>query len=73
MKSVMNHSFSQVPRAEIPRSQFNRSHGYKTTMNAGLLVPVLVDEALPGDTFSINMSAFARLSTPIAPFMDALS
>lgn len=70
MRSVMSHSFSQVPRAEIPRSSFDRSSGHKTTIDAGYLYPIFVDEALPGDTFSLNMSAFARLATPLHPFMD---
>jgi hypothetical protein len=70
LPSVMSHSFSQVPKAEIPRSSFDRSHGCKTTFDAGYLVPVFVDEALPGDTFNLRMSAFARLATPIHPFMD---
>lgn len=70
MKSVMAHQFSQVPNAEIPRSKFDRSHGCKTTFDAGYLVPIYVDEALPGDTFNCRMTAFARLATPIHPFMD---
>lgn len=70
MKSVMTHQFGQVPRAEIPRSAFDRSHGYKTTFDAGYLVPVFVDEALPGDTFNLRMNAFARMSTPLYPIMD---
>lgn len=68
--SVMNHSFSNVPSANIRRSQFNRSHGYKTAFDSGYLVPVFVDEALPGDTFNLRMHAFARMSTPIVPVMD---
>lgn len=72
LPSVMSHSFSQAPQASIPRSQFNRSHGHKTTFDAGYLVPVFIDEALPGDTFSLNMTAFARLATPLFPFMDNL-
>lgn len=72
MKSVMRHLFSQVPKAEIPRSSFDRSHGFKTTFNAGYLVPILVDEALPGDTFHVDTTTFARLSTPLHPFMDNL-
>lgn len=72
MRSVMTHQFSQVPRAEIPRSHFDRSHGYKTTFDAGLLVPVYVDEVLPGDTFSLRMTSFARMSTPLHPIMDNL-
>ena len=71
-RSVMSHEFSQSPQANIPRSQFNRSCGYKTTFDAGYLVPVFVDEALPGDTFNCRMTAFARLATPLHPFMDNL-
>ena len=70
MRSVMTHSFSQVPQAEIQRSTFNRDHGYKTTFDAGYLIPVYVDEALPGDTINLRMSGFGRLATPIAPIMD---
>lgn len=70
MKSVMQHSFSQVPKAEIPRSSFDRSHGHKTTMNSGELIPVFIDEALPGDTFNLSMTGFARLATPLHPYMD---
>jgi len=70
MKSIMKHVFSEVPQVQIPRSRFDRSHGVKTTFDAGLLIPIFVDEALPGDTFQVNMAAFARLATPIFPLMD---
>lgn len=70
MRSVMSHQFARVPSTNIPRSSFDRSHGYKTTFDAGYLVPIFVDEALPGDTFNVRMSAFARLATPIFPVMD---
>ncbi len=69
-KSVMVHQFSQAPRASIPRSSFNRSHGLKTTFDADYLIPVLVDDIIPGDTFNVNMSFFARLATPQFPIMD---
>jgi len=72
LPSVMNHNFSQVPKAEIQRSSFDRSHGLKTTFDAGYLVPVYVDEALPGDTFNLDMAGFGRLATPLHPFMDNL-
>lgn len=62
--------FARVPAVEIPRSSFDRSHGHKTTFDAGFLIPVLVDEALPGDTFNVRMTGFARLATPIFPIMD---
>lgn len=71
-KSVNVHQFAMVPKAEIPRSQFNRQSTHKTTFDAGYLVPVFVDEVLPGDTFNFNATFFARMSTPIFPIMDNL-
>lgn len=73
MKSVNSgNRFSDVPNVEIPRSTFDRSCGYKTTFDAGYLIPVFVDEALPGDTFQCNLNGFARLATPVYPIMDNL-
>ena len=69
-RSVMVHSFAEVPRANIPRSNFNRSHGYKSAFDADYLIPVLLDDMVPGDTFNVNMSFFARLATPLFPIMD---
>lgn len=66
------HLFSQIPSTQIPRSVFDRSHGYKTTFNSGFLVPFYVDEVLPGDSFKLTATLFARLATPIVPFMDNL-
>jgi hypothetical protein len=66
------HLFSQIPSTKIPRSVFDRSHGYKTTFNSGYLVPFYVDEVLPGDSFKLTATLFARLATPIVPFMDNL-
>lgn len=62
--------FAAIPTANIQRSQFNRSHGHKTTFEAGFLIPIFTDEALPGDTLNLQTSAFLRLATPIFPIMD---
>jgi hypothetical protein len=62
--------FVEVPHADIQRSTFDRSFGHKTTFDAGELIPIYADEMLPGDTFSCNLTAFARLATPIHPTMD---
>ena len=71
-QSVDVHQFAMVPKADIPRSAFNRETTHKTTFDAGYLVPIYVDEVLPGDTFSLKMTAFARMSTPLFPVMDNL-
>jgi len=69
-KSVNVHQFTMIPKADIPRSKFDCQSAHKTTFDAGYLVPVYVDEVLPGDTFNLKMTAFARLSTPLYPIMD---
>ena len=71
-KSVDTHQFAMVPRADVPRSSFKIQTTHKTTFDAGYLVPVYLDEVLPGDTFNLRMTAFARLATPIFPVMDNL-
>ena len=67
-----NFVFSQVPSVVRPRSSFDRSRYYKSAFNAGQLIPFFLDEVLPGDTFTLSTTAFARLSTLICPFMDNL-
>ena len=69
-KSVDVHQFAMIPKADIPRSSFDAQKTYKTTFDAGYLVPVLVDEVLPGDTWNCKMTAFGRLATPLFPIMD---
>jgi len=69
-QSVNLHQFTTIPKADIPRSKFDCQSTHKTTFDAGNLVPVYVDEVLPGDTFNLNMTAFARLATPLYPVMD---
>lgn len=70
MRSTTTHRFDKVPEADVPRSVFDRSHGHKTTFDAGYLVPIYLDEALPGDTHSVRLHAFGRLATPLKPVMD---
>lgn len=71
-KSVDVHNFAMIPRPDVPRSSFKIQKAHKTTMDSGYLVPIYLDEVLPGDTFNLRMTAFARLSTPLFPTMDNL-
>lgn len=66
------YSFSNLPQVNVPRCAIKRPSTYKTTINAGLLYPIFTDEVLPGDTFTLDASILARLTTPITPFMDNL-
>ena len=62
--------FATVPRAEIPRAKFKRDNNLHTTIDAGYLYPIYVDEVLPGDTHMLRENIFGRLATPIKPIMD---
>lgn len=64
--------FSRLPKSTTPRSKFDRSHGYKTTFDAGKLIPIFVDDVLPGDTFDMKTTMMTRLATPLKPIMDNL-
>ena len=67
---VKGHRFSDAPAMYMRRTKFDRSHVYKTTFDAGKLIPVFVDEILPGDTCRLSVKYFSRLATPVKPIMD---
>ena len=71
-RSVNVHQFAMIPSADIPRSRFDRQSTYKTAFDAGYLIPFYLDEVLPGDSFSLSVTSFARLATPLFPVMDNL-
>lgn len=62
--------FSQIPRANIRRARFKRDYSNTTTINEGEIVPIYVDEVLPGDTVSLTQNSLVRMATPIYPVMD---
>lgn len=64
--------FNNIAPAPIPRSVFKRDFNRRSTFNANYLVPIFVDEVLPGDDMKLRMTSFARMSTPIKPLMENL-
>lgn len=63
--------FASAPAEVMNRSVFDRSNGWKGSVNAGNLNCFYVDEVLPGDTIQMNESMLARMTTPIFPVMDS--
>lgn len=64
------HSFAQVPNVHMARSKFDRSHTIKDTFDFDQIVPIFIDEILPGDTCNLTLNMFARLATQKVPIMD---
>lgn len=71
--SANNHNFAQIPSNRVVRSRLQRNSNFKSTFNAGYLVPCFIDEVLPSDVISVNLTAVSRLLTPLkTPIMDNL-
>jgi len=68
--SNQQQQFGQVPRADIPRSSFDLSHGLKTTFDADYLVPMGVWDVIPGDSWNCKTTVVARLATPLQVLQD---
>ena len=68
-RNTQNH-FANIPNIDIKRSQFKRPHTHKTTFSSGDIIPIYVDEILPGDTVNMRMAGAVRMATPIFPVMD---
>lgn len=64
--------FNNISPRKIPRSAFKRDFTRRSTFNQDLLVPIFVEEVLPGDDLHLSMTAQVRMSTPIKPLMDNL-
>lgn len=70
-RNVESH-FSLLPQADISRSKLDISKRRLTSFNVGDLVPIYLEEVLPGDTFQVDTSKVVRLQTLITPMMDNL-
>lgn len=62
--------FAENPQVSVSRSRFQRNSDNKTTFNTGDLIPIYLDEVLPGDTHQIDLACVMRMATPIFPVMD---
>ena len=63
--------FAMEPQLSIGRSQFDRSHMLKIGFDADYLYPIFLDEVLPGDTHTMDLNGFARITHPLdAPLLD---
>ena len=71
-KLVSQEDAALIQRPDVPRSRFTGSWTRKTTFDGGYLVPIMVEEILPGDMIKWDVTAYVRMATPIFPIMDNL-
>lgn len=64
-----NSIFSDIMVKTPNKNVFDLSHSHKTTLKFGFLVPILIKECLPNDTFSIATNQMVRLLPLVTPTM----
>ena len=69
MKSSQANLFTKIKLSKPPSSLFDLSHDVKLSCNMGELIPILAQEALPGDKFHLGSEALVRFAPMIAPIM----
>lgn len=65
----MSNIFNSIKVKNPKSSRFDLSHDVKMSMKMGEIVPVLVQECLPGDKYNISQEALFRMMPMVAPIM----
>lgn len=61
--------FNSIKLKRPKMSRFDLSHDVKLSLNMGDLVPIMVQECVPGDRFTIGCESLLRFQPLIAPVM----
>lgn len=61
--------FDSIATRTLPESVFDLSHEVKLSGNMAELIPVLLEEIIPGDTFQCRSEIMIRLAPMLAPVM----
>jgi len=69
----MRNQFNQVQARRPKKSAFDLSHEKKLSMNMGDLVPIMLQEVLPGDKFQVSSEVLMRLAPMLAPVMHRVN
>ncbi len=65
--------FTEVKASKPKKNAFNLSHDVKFSFKFGQLIPVLVQETLPGDIFKGKSQSLIRVAPMIAPIMHNIN
>lgn len=70
---MAKHSYATLPSVKRRRTRFQDSWNVRTSMTVGRLTPLYLEEVIPGDDFSEDISFVSRLtSSYLRPVMDDL-
>jgi hypothetical protein len=70
----MRNALFENIRVKAPKKNvFDLSHEKKLSCNMGDLVPIFLQEVIPGDTFQVNSEILMRLAPLVAPVMHRVN
>jgi len=61
--------FNSIQMFKPKKNVFDLSHDFKFSGDMGNLIPILVNECVPGDSYKISCDAMVRFAPMIAPIM----
>lgn len=65
--------FQHVQNKRPKLNKFDLSHEKKLSLNMGKLVPIMLQEVLPGDKFRVNSEIMMRYAPMLAPIMHRVN
>ncbi|AXH77410.1 MAG: major capsid protein [Microviridae sp.] len=65
--------FNNVSLRKPKKNVFDLSHEKKLSCNAGELVPIYLQEIIPGDSFRVNSELMVKLAPMLAPVMHRMN
>lgn len=65
--------FSKISARRPKKNKFDLSHERKMSIPMGKLVPILVQDAVPGDSFRVSSEIFLRMAPLLAPIMHRIN
>ena len=70
---MQNNIFEDVMYNNVPRNSFDLSHDRKFSAKLGRLYPCLVQEVVPGDSFSVQSEQLIRMAPLVSPVMHRVT
>lgn len=66
---MTNGIFGSVPVEHVKKAKFDLTHDVKLTGNMAMLMPILMEECLPGENWQWNGNLLCRFAPMLAPIM----
>lgn len=64
--------FRKLPKPRVGKSNFDLSFDHRTTFDMGYLIPILCEDTLPGDQWTMSCEPFVRAAALLAPVMSRI-